>query len=296
MSEKSALLDPGFLRRLDRLSLVARRAVVGKASAERRSKRKGTSVEFADFRNYVAGDDFRHIDWNLYGRLGSLFLRLFVAEEDLDVRIYVDRSLSMRFGTPSKLEYGQKLAAALAYLGLRRQDRVSVCSFGDEMDVPLPPGRGQARVFRVFDYLERIQPGGVTDFRETFRKGLPKGRKGAAIVISDFLTPEGYADGLKGLAGTTMQVALVQLAAPEEIVPTRLGDLELIDTETGGKMPVTVTPRLLQSYQRTYAAFCDDLRTFARRFQMSYVHAPTDVPFEKLVFDVLQQGGIVGGR
>ena len=293
---KGALLEPGFLKRLDRMGLVARRAVVGKSSAERRSKKRGTSVEFADFRNYVPGDDFRHIDWNLYGRLGQLFLRLFVAEEDLDVRIYVDRTKSMNFGTPSKIDYAQKIAAALAYLGLRRQDRVSLQSFGEEGDVPLPAGRGQARIFRVFDYLQRLEPAGVTDFRTTFRKGLPKGRRGAAIVISDFLTPEGYADGLRALAGGTMQVALVQVAAPEEISPVKLGDLELIDVETGTKVPVTVTPRLLQGYRRTYEAFCEELKTFARRYQMSYVHAPTDVPFEKLIFDVLQQGGIVGGR
>jgi uncharacterized protein (DUF58 family) len=293
---KGALLEPGFLKRLDRMALVARRAVVGKSSAERRSKKRGTSVEFADFRNYVAGDDFRHIDWNLYGRLGQLFLRLFVAEEDLDVRIYVDRTKSMDFGTPSKLEYARKIGAALAYLGLRRQDRVSMQSFGEEGDAPLPAARGHARIFRVFDYLESLEPAGVTDFRTTFRKGLPKGRRGAAIVISDFLTPEGYADGLRALAGGTMQVALVQVAAPEEISPARLGDLELIDVETGTKVPVTVTPRLIQSYQRTYQAFCEELKTFARRYQMSYVHAPTDVLFEKLIFDVLQQGGIVGGR
>ena len=291
---KSALLEPAFLRRLDRMALVARRAVVGKQSAERRSKRRGTSVEFADFRNYVAGDDFRHIDWNLYGRLGQLFLRLFVAEEDLDVRIYVDRSVSMQFG--AKLDYAKKIAAALAYLGLRRQDRVAIASFGEDLDAGLPAARGQARVFRVFDYLEKIEPRGVTDFRRVFRESLPKTRKGAAIVISDFLTPEGYSDGLRGLAGGAMQIALVQIAAPEEMSPTKLGDLELIDSETGAKVPVTVTPRLLAAYRKGYAQFCEDLKSFARRYQMSWAHAPTDVPFDKLVFDVLQQGGIVGGR
>lgn len=303
----SALLDPVFLRRLDRLALVSRRAVVGRASAERRSKRRGVSVEFADFRNYVPGDDFRHIDWNLYGRLGSLFLRLFVAEEDLDVRVFVDRTVSMKFGTPSKWEYAQKIAAALCYLGLKRQDRVSLASFGEHMDPGLPPGRGQTRIFRVFDYLSAIEPAGETDFVTTFRQGLPRGRRGAAIVISDFLgrpsaigpggTPlDAYADGLRALAGGTMQVALIQIAAPEEIAPTRLGDLELVDAETGARVPVSVTPRILEAYRKTYVEFCEELKGFARRFQMSYVHAPTDVPFEKLVFDVLQQGGIVGGR
>lgn len=296
----SSLLDPTFLRRLDRLALVSRRAVVGRASAERRSKRRGVSVEFADFRNYVPGDDFRHIDWNLYGRLEALFLRLFVAEEDLDVRVFVDRSISMKFGDPSKFEYAKKIAAALCYLGLKRQDRVSIATFGEKMDPGLPSSRGHARIFRVFDYLESVELAGVTDFHETFRKGLPKGRKGAAIVISDFLGapgPQGgYADGLRALAGGTMQVALIQVAAPEEISPTRLGDLELIDSETGVKVPVSVTPRILESYRRTYVEFCEELKGFGRRFQMSYVHAPTDVPFEKLVFDVLQQGGIVGGR
>src|SRR5207249_471605 len=152
-------------------------------------------------------------------------------------------------------------SAALGYLALRRQDRLAISSFGEEMDAGLAPGRGHARIFRVFDYLDRIEPGGVTDFRTTFRKGLPKSRRGAAIVISDFLTPEGFADGLKALAGGSMQVALVQVAAPEEISPQRLGDLELIDTESGEKVPVTVTPRLLAGYQRVYRDFCESLRT-----------------------------------
>ena len=290
----SALLDPAFLRRLDRLALVARRAVVGRSSAERRSKKRGASVEFADFRNYVPGDDFRHIDWNLYGRLGQLFLRLFVAEEDLDVRIYLDRSRSMGFG--GKLDYAKKIAAALAYLGLRRQDRVALASFGESMDPGLAPGRGQARIFRVFDHLDHIEARGVTDFREAFRQGLPRTGRGAVVLVSDFLTPEGYADGLKTLAGGALQVALVQVAAPEEVNPARLGDLELIDSETGAKVPVTVTPRLLSGYRRTYQEFCEGLRSFARRWQMSYAHAPADVPFEKLVFEVLRRGGVVGGR
>ncbi len=297
MSEaKGRLLDPVFLRRLDRLALVARRAVVGKASAERRSKRRGVSVEFADYRNYVPGDDFRHIDWNLYGRLGSLFLRLFVAEEDLDVRIYLDRSRSMAFGEPSKWDYARRLAAALAYVGLKRQDRVALWSFAGSLDPGLPPGRGPSRIFRVFDHLESIEPAGETDFAESFRGGLPRGRRGAAIVISDFLCAGGYEAGLRAIAGGSSQVALVQVAAPEEIHPARLGDLEIVDGESGAKVPVTLTPRLLEGYRRTYAAFCDELRVFAARYQMSYAHAPTDVPFERLVFDVLRQGGVLGGR
>src|SRR5882762_10784720 len=133
MPETPPLLEPQFLARLEQLELVSRKIFMGRMKGERRSKRKGQSVEFADYRNYVVGDDLRHLDWNLYARLDRLFLRLFLEEEDLHVYLLIDNSLSMDFGTPSKLHLAKQIAAALGFVGLTNLDRVVVEAFNDKM-------------------------------------------------------------------------------------------------------------------------------------------------------------------
>src|SRR5688572_21558398 len=157
------LLDPEFMARLERLELVSRKIFLGRMKGERRSKRKGQSVEFADYRNYVVGDDLRHLDWNLYARLERLFIRLFMEEEDLHVYLLLDNSLSMGFGTPTKLEYARQLAAALAFIGLAKMDRIVIEAFNDRLTQSLPPVRGRRSLWRVFDFLQKLEPAGPSD-------------------------------------------------------------------------------------------------------------------------------------
>ena len=150
------LLEPDFLHKLEQLELVSRRIIVGRMKGERKSRRRGSSVEFAEHRNYTVGDDLRHIDWNVYGRLDKLFLKLFLEEEDLHVYTLLDTSLSMNFGTPTKLHYGKQVAAALAFIGLVNHDRVIMDTFATKLDQGIPSVRGRSQMWRVIDYLERL--------------------------------------------------------------------------------------------------------------------------------------------
>src|SRR5262249_23271248 len=148
------LLDPQFLARLEQLELVSRKIFLGRMKGERRSKRKGQSVEFADYRNYVVGDDLRFLDWNLYARLDRLCLRLFMEEGDLPFSPLLDNSLSMDFGPPTKLHYAKQVAAALGFIGLVNLDRVVVEAFNDRLTQSLPALRGRRSLWRLLDFLD----------------------------------------------------------------------------------------------------------------------------------------------
>src|SRR5919108_1904491 len=153
------LLSPEFLHRLEQLELVSRKIFLGRMKGERLSKRKGQSVEFADYRNYVIGDDLRFLDWNLFARLDRLFIRLFLEEEDLHFYILIDNSLSMDFGTPTKLHYAKQLAAALGFIGLANLDRVVIEAFNERLTQTMPAARGRRSLWRLLDFLGKIEAG-----------------------------------------------------------------------------------------------------------------------------------------
>ena len=169
------LLDPQFLARLEQLELSSRKIFQGRMKGERRSKRKGQSVEFADYRNYVVGDDLRFLDWNLYARLDRLFLRLFMEEEDLHVHVLVDNSLSMDFGTPTKLHYARQVAAALGFIGLVNLDRVVVQAFNDRLTQTSPVLRGRRSLWRLLDFLGQVRPAGPSNLARALKDlgGIP---------------------------------------------------------------------------------------------------------------------------
>src|SRR5579884_721666 len=164
-TQQTTLLDPEFLHRLEQLELVSRKIFLGRMKGERLSKRKGQSVEFADYKNDVVGDDLRFLDWNLYARLDRLFIRLFMEEEDLHVYILIDNSLSMDFGTPTKLHFARQVAAALGFIGLVNMDRVVIEAFNDRLTQSLPPSRGRRSLWRLMDFLQKIEPAGPSDLR-----------------------------------------------------------------------------------------------------------------------------------
>src|SRR5271163_2914765 len=164
-----SLLDPKFLTQLEQLELVTKKIFLGRLKGERRSKRKGQSVEFADYRNYVVGDDLRFLDWNLYARLDRLFLRLFMEEEDLHFYLLLDNSLSMDFGTPTKLHYAKQLAAALGFIGLVNLDRVVIEAFNDRLTQSMPALRGRRSLWRLVDFLNKLQPAGPSNMAKALR-------------------------------------------------------------------------------------------------------------------------------
>src|SRR3954447_14727767 len=196
----SALLDPDFLNKLERLELVSRKIFVGRMKGERKSKRRGSSVEFADHRNYAVGDDLRHIDWNVYGRLDKLFLKLFLEEEDLHFYTLVDTSLSMYFGDPTKLHYAKQVAAALAFIGLVNHDRVVLETFSSGLDGGMPSIRGRSQMWRVVQYLDHLRADGSSNLSAAAKAfAIKHAGKGIVVVVSDFLDKRGYQEALRYL-------------------------------------------------------------------------------------------------
>lgn len=288
------LLQPQLLAQLDRLELISRKIFRGRMKGERRSKRKGQSVEFADFRNYVPGDDLRFIDWNLYARLDRLFLKLFLEEEDLHVYVLVDTSTSMDFGEPTKLHYAKQLAAALGYIGLTRADRVKIESLGTSHRNPGPVLRGRASVWRMVDYLNGIPPGENVSLAQGVKNFCLRNQgKGILVLITDLMDKSGYEQALRLLVAQQMDVYLIQVLSPEELKPEIKGDLRLVDAEDSDIAEVTISRPLLDRYQRTLAAFVDGARDYCTRRGMNYLMTSTETPVDRLVGTYLRKRGLV---
>ncbi len=294
MPPASPLLTPAFLAQLERLELVTRKVFRGRMKGERRSKRKGQSVEFADFRNYVPGDDLRFIDWNTYARLDRLFLKMFLEEEDLHFYTLIDASRSMDFGTPTKLNYAKQLAAALGFIGLARADRVRIECLGKAGQRPGPALRGRASVWRMLNYLDQIEAGdsvplaaGVRDFC------LRNKGQGVVVLISDLMDKNGYEEALRYLVARQMDTYVIQVLSHEELHPELVGDLKLVDSEDGDIAEITVSAPLLKRYQETLDAFVNGARDFCGRRNMTHIMAHNQLPAEQLVVNYLRRRGLV---
>ncbi|HHX40634.1 MAG TPA: DUF58 domain-containing protein [Armatimonadetes bacterium] len=289
----AGLLEPGFLAKLERLALVSRRVYAGQIKGERRSTRRGGSVEFADFRDYVPGDDLRQIDWNTFARLERLFLKLFVEEEDLTVHLLIDGSRSMAFGAPPKGDYARRVAAALGFIGLSGLDRVTAAVLTEEGANTMPVVRGRPQVFQLFGFLEEARFAGRTNLARSLHDyALRSARPGLAVLISDCLDP-GYAEGLKALAARRFDVAVLHLLDSTEMAPELAGDLKLVDAETGEIREISVSQHLLGQYRKALEEFCADLSRVCARYGMEYIRATTDVPFEELVLRTLRGAGVL---
>ncbi len=287
------LFDEAFLRRLEQLELASRRLTAGRMKGERRSVRRGQSVEFADYRSYTHGDDLRQLDWNVYARLEKLFIKLFVEEEDVTVHVLVDASRSMDFGEPNKLTFARRAAGALAYLGLAHLDRVSVAFLGEGRAVTLRPLRGKARVFEVFRFLAEPRAERLTGLAAAARDyaGRLRGR-GPLILISDLMDP-GYSDALRDLAGTRCQLSVLHVLAPEELDPDVPPDARLVDNETGQGIEVTGDDDLVDRYRTRLGEWQAELAAFCSRRGGAYVSVPSDVDLADLLFDVLRRRRVV---
>lgn len=292
--ESTALLDPEFMRKIEQLTLISRKVFTGRIKGERRSRKRGTSVEFADYRNYVAGDDLRFIDWNIYVRLDRLFLKLFQEEEDLHVYILLDISGSMAFGKPEKMAYARKVAAALAYIGLVNLDRVVVGCFSSRIRETLPAMRGRTQVWKLLRFLSGLHPEGTTRLATSVRDFvLRHRRRGVVILISDFLDREGWEDALKLFLARSLDVFTLQVLAPEEVDPKVAGDLRLVDMEDGDETEVTVSAPLLKVYSRNLQAFLGGIRDYCSRRGITHIFTTTETPFDKLVMNYLRIRGLL---
>ena len=295
---KSRLLDEEFIAKIEQLELVSKKITAGLLKGDRLSKRRGYSNEFADFKPYVSGDDLRFLDWNAYGRLERLFLKIFLEEEDLRLSILIDRSPSMDYGEPNKLEYAKKVAAALAYIGLANQDRVEVATFSQESQRVFGPVRGRSQASRLLEVMERVDsddaPGtnlekSCRDFALSLKGG------GVVVVVTDFFDRSGFEGALRYLlaVGRSTEVFVLHVLAPEERDPSLAGDLRLVDVEDGETSEISVSPALLKQYKRTLDVFCDEIRQFCSKRGMFYVPAATSLPFDKLVLEYLRNRGLL---
>jgi len=292
--KKAEILTPELLAQLERLELVTRKIFRGRMKGERRSKRKGQSVEFADFRNYVAGDDLRLLDWNLYARLDKLIIKLFLEEEDLHFYTLIDASMSMDFGTPTKLEYAKQLAAALSFIGLVRGDRVRIETIGQPASFRGPVLRGRSNVWRMIKQLDEMVPGENTSLAAGVKNFCIRNPgKGIVLLISDLMDKEGYETALRYFVSNEMDCYVIHLLSQEELQPDVKGDLKLVDCEDADEAEVTISAPLLARYQQTLAAFTRGAQDFCTRRGIHYMLANNQLPVADLVGQHLRRRGLV---
>jgi uncharacterized protein (DUF58 family) len=291
------LFDEQFLARLELLQVIARRLFRGRQRAERKTRKVGSGLEFADHREYSPGDDIRYLDWTVWIRLRHALIRLFEEDEDLPIRVVVDTSDSMSTRGGAKLRYAQQVAAALAYVGLANLDRVGVTAISAKTHQTLPAVRGKGRIFRVFDFLRNAPRGGATDLRHSCsRVAAESTQPGLTIVISDFYDLEGAFEGLNMLRFRKHEPVAIQVIDPVEADPRGSGlrgDVTLLDCEGDTRRDVTLSPRALAAYAAAHERFCAQLEASCRSRGIHYVRANLDVPFDDLVLRMFRQGGVL---
>ncbi len=294
MNNTQSAFDSEFLKKLEYLYIVSKKIFAGRIKAERRSTRRGVSVEFADYRNYTAGDDFRYIDWNAFARLDELLLKLYEEREDLHIYFLVDTSRSMTYGEPEKLLYAKRVAAALAYIGLSNLDRVSITAFTDTDQERLPTERGKGKIFTVLDFLDRIDGAGETNLQTAFHNFVhTTKRRGLVVLISDLFDPSGFTNGLNVLKFQKHDLFIIHIIDEREAEPTLLGDYHLVDVETDQLRPVTVNESHIKRYKALFQKYCEDLDRYCVQREIGFIRTTTQLPFDELILRIFRMGGFV---
>ena len=293
-SAAPALFDDEFLRKLGQIDLVARKLFRGLLRGEHTTPRRGRGLEFADFRRYGAGDDFRHIDWNIFSRLDRLFVKLYASEEDISLHVLIDASASMDFGEPRKFDHARRIAAALACIGLNNLDRVSLSAFAAELGASLPGLRTRRHVPALLAFLRDLPCAGATHYAPALRDFAARARGPAVVVlISDLLAGDDLEAGIDALRARGHDVAIVQLLAEEEIAPALDGALRLVDAEDGSALAVSVDASLRAAYQRRLARRLANIESYCLRRGVEYLRASTAIAFEDVVLKYLRQGSLL---
>ncbi|MBX3394143.1 MAG: DUF58 domain-containing protein [Phycisphaerae bacterium] len=288
-----SLLDPDFMARLEQLAIVSRKIHASRRKGERKSKRRGESAEFADYRNYVVGDDLRHVDWNIYARLDRLFLKMFLEEEDLNVSVLIDVSHSMDAGQPSKALFAKRVAASVAYIGLCNTDRVNLCAYADSI-VRMNSGlRGRRQMPHVVRFLEELPLEGGSRFAVAARQfALRQRQKGVVLILSDFMDKGGWENGLRFLIGREMDIYAIQILSPQEVNPDFTGDLKLVDCEDDEAAEVSISKPLIDKYKAGLHSYCEAIRSHCMSRGVTYHYTLTTTPFESLILKFLRQRGL----
>ncbi len=288
------LFEEDFLKKLATLSLMSRRATAGIRRGERRSRKRGSGVEFADHRNYVPGDDIRFLDLGVYRRFGKLLLRLFEEEEDLSLYFLVDTSASMGENGARKLNHAAQLVAALSYIGLRGLDRVGVVAVSDHASSRLAPTRGVARMFRVLRFLSGLTARGGTDLEQAAKQFVAQHRRrGVCVLLSDLYDPAGFEAGLNMLRFNKFEPVVLQLTDPADEGQGMQGDVELFDVETGDKREVSLTPQVLSRLRLEVARRNQTIQRFCSARGVPHFLVDVSTPFDEVVLTVLRAGGLL---
>jgi uncharacterized protein (DUF58 family) len=285
------VFDQAFLHKLERLELLARKIFRGLLRGERTTVRRGRGLEFSDFRHYGAGDDFRHIDWNIYSRLDQLFLKLHASEEDLTLHLALDTSASMGIGEPSKFDQARRVAAALGYIALMHLDRVAVSAFAGRLESRLAPIKARHHLHQLLAFLRDLRCAGETHFGAALREFATHARHpGLVILISDLLGTSAAREGIEVLRQGGHDVVVIQLLAQSELAPILEGPLQLVDAESGQTLEATVDLELRRLYQLRLDRELQDAETFCRQRGVEYLRVSTSVAFEDVVLKYLRQG------
>lgn len=296
------IFDEKTLRKLDRLALAASQVRAGQIKGERRSLKRGTSIEFADYRDYTRGDDLRRVDWNVFARLERPYIKLLEEEEDLAVHVLLDASGSMDYGGAgnghdswNKFSYGQRLAAALGYIALAAGDRLTLATLrGDAPSAQFGPARGRGPTLRLLKFLQEQTAGGNTNLDAALRRYLQGPRRaGLLFLISDLFSPAGYRDGLSQLQGRGYELVLLHVLSPDEIDPPLAGDLRLIDIETGAPQDVTLDNPLRDLYRKRVDAWCRDIEAYCLKRGVHYVAVSTAVEWDEMVLHHFRERGLI---
>jgi uncharacterized protein (DUF58 family) len=288
--------EPDFLRKLERLRLVAKRLAWSAAKGEHPSVRRGFSLEFSDYRKYQSGDDLRYVDWNVYSRLERLWLKLFTAEEEMNIYLLVDASRSMAEGNPAKLAYAKKIAAALGYIGLKNLDKVGGAGFAEELIAPLSLGRGKKQILSLFNFLSALSCTGETGITTSMRAfSRLFQRSGLVIVLSDLFDPRGWRAGLEELLMQRHDVLVIHILDDGELAPAARGDLSLYDVESRRERRLFLDAALLARFQAELEAYCGEIEAFCRRRGIDYLRARTSTAFDDFVLLTLRQARSLGG-
>jgi len=281
------LLEEEFLKKLERLQFMLKERHGGRVGGSHPSSKAGLSLEFADHKKYFPGDDFRYVDWNIYGRLEKLFIKVFAREEDVPIYILLDTSRSMEVG--NKLAYGIKLAAALSYLGLKDLNRVGLFTFAASCTLGIPPRSGMNQVFQIFNYLQQVTAAGETALDASLEEFAKRDwESGLVIIISDMLTNQGFERGLARLQHKRHEVTVIQLLAPEDLDPKIEGEVKLLAAENNEQLRLTVGARVRKLYLENLANYLQQLQEFCLRKNIEYFLISTATPLERAILERLR--------
>ena len=295
------MLTPQFLKQLDPFHIGAKHSFRGKFRGERRSLNRGTGMEFADYRAYEPGDDLRYVDWNIYARLGKLFIKLHHTDEDLPLALLLDSSRSMEFGTPTKLTCAKQIVAALGYIALAHADSVAIYTCTERLSVALPPTSGKSQFSRLTKAITAIAADGQTRLMECLKQ-LPMYQRspGMVVILSDFLDPDSYAADFKSLLGRGFLITAIHLVSQEEINPQAHmenaatgSDWLVEDAETGETRAITFNAEILTQYQAQQQTFCADLQRFCIDQGIGYAQLKNNNPIEPFVLQELHGIGLI---